>query len=273
MFPMYPMFPIMMGTANDLTRNNMKPVRLYRLLQSICNFEADEYVPTKDLAKVGRSKIFDFDYPLTDKVPRETFEVNILNHFMNRRIGFETPTAFKISLNAKLNEIMPMYNKMFDMLEGWELFNDGENITKTTIIEYGETADYDKRNTGTDTVDNTGTMTNVETGSITDDLRNSNMPQSELENVQDADYLTNYNYNTQTFNNHQNQNTQNTKNKRTADLQETNQQNKNIDETITETEHHTPSDKIKIYKEFLQNRTSIYTMIFDDLETCFYGLL
>ena len=267
----------------------MKPVRLYRLLQSICNFDVETYVPTKDLAKVGRLKIFDFDYPLTDKVPRETFEVNILNHFMNRRIGFETPTAFKISLNAKLNEIMPMYNKMFDMLEGWELFNDGENINKTTTIEYGETADYDKRNTGTDTLDNTGTNTvnntgtdtNVESGSITDDLRGSDMPQSDLSNVQNADYLTKYNYNTKTFNNHQNpetlntqsQQTLNTKNKRTSNLQETNEQNKNIEETIIETEHHTPSDKIKIYKEFLQNRTSIYTMIFDDLETCFYGLL
>mgnify|MGYP007022383860 CR=1 FL=1 len=29
----------------------------------------------------------------------------------------------------------------------------------------------------------------------------------------------------------------------------------------------------KRYKEFLENRTSIYTMIYDELETCFYGLL
>lgn len=270
---MIPMFPILMGEADNLTRTNLKPVRLYRLLQSICNFEAETYVPTKDLAKVGRLKIFDFDYPLSEKVPRETFEVNILNHFMNRRIGFETPTAFKISLNAKLNEIMPTYNKMFDMLEGWDMFNENGDITKSKTRTYEESADYDKRNTGTDTIDNTGTDTNVETGSITDDLRNSAMPQSELSNVQDADYLTNYNYNTQTFNSHQNQETLNTKNKRTADLKETNEQNKNITETIEETIKATPEEKIKIYKDFLENKTSIYTMIFDDLETCFYGLL
>lgn len=270
---LFPIFPMLMGMENRGLNQNMKPVRLYRLLQSICNFDEEEYTPTKDLAKVGRTKIFDFDYPLTDNVPRETFEVNILEHFMNRRIGFETPTAFKISLKAKLNEIMPTYNKMFDMLDGWNLFNDGETIGKTTTISYEESGDYDKKNTGTDTVNNTGTNTNVETGSVTTDNRNSDMPQSDIGNVQDDDYLTNYTLNNQTYNNLQNQLTQNTQNQRTANLREQNEHNKNIGETITESETHTEKDKIKIYKEFLENRTSIYTMIYDDLETCFYGLL
>jgi hypothetical protein len=295
----------MIGMSNDFLNQNMKPIRLYRLLQSICNFDTDEIVSTYNLAKVGRIKIFDFDYPLTDKIDKEQFEVNILNHFMNRRIGFETPTAFKISLNAKLNEIMPSYNKLFDMLDGWDLIKDGEEITKTTTRDYDEKADYEKKNTGTDTMantgtntinntgtnimSNTGTDTNVETGKITDDNRSSDMPQSDIGNVQDADYLTRYTLNDKTFTNHQNQrtlntqnqetlNTQNqqtlnTQNQRTANLKETNDQNKSIDETITETEKHTPGDKIKIYKEFLENRTSIYTMIYKDLETCFYGLL
>jgi hypothetical protein len=299
------MFPMMIGMENKGLSQNMKPIRIYRLLQSICNFEAEEYIPTKDLAKVGRLKIFDFDYPLTDKVSRETFEINILEHFMNRRIGFETPTAFKISLKAKLNEIMPSYNKMFDMLDGWDLFKDGETINKTTTIEYDESGDYEKTNTGTDNISNTGTNTvkntgtdttvnsgtdtNVESGRIDTVDKNSDMPQSDLGNVQDDDYLTNYKINEKTFNNHQNQrtlnlqnqetlNTQNqqtlnTQNLRTANLKENNEHNKNIDETITEKETHTEKDKIKIYKEFLENRTSIYTMIFDDLETCFYGLL
>ena len=67
--------------------------------------------------------------------------------------------------------------------------------------------------------------------------------------------------------------TLNTQNQRIANLNETNEHEKNINETITETETHTEKDKIKIYKEFLENRQSIYTMIFNDLETLFYGLL
>ena len=39
-------------------------------------------------------------------------------------------TAFKIALNVKLNEIMPVYNKMFDFLDGWDLFNDGEKTIR-----------------------------------------------------------------------------------------------------------------------------------------------
>ena len=278
---MFPIFPMMMGIENKALNQNLKPIRVYRLLQSICNFEAEEYTPTKDLAKIGRLKIFDFDYPLSENVSRETFEVNILEHFMNRRIGFETPTAFKISLKAKLNEIMPTYNKMFDMLDGWDLFNDGETIEKSTTKDYNESGDYEKKNTGTDTVantgtntiNNTGTDTNVESGRIDTVDKNSDMPQSDIGNVQDDDYLTNYKINEKTFNNHQNQETLNTQNQRTANLKEENEHNKNIDETITETETHTEKDKIKIYKEFIENRTSIYTMIYDELETCFYGLL
>ena len=66
-----------------------------------------------------------------DTYTREQIETMILNHFLQRRIGFETVTAFRIQLDVKLNEIMPLYNKMFDALENWEIFNDGEVTTRT----------------------------------------------------------------------------------------------------------------------------------------------
>ena len=64
-------------------------------------------------------------------ISKAKFETMILNHFLQRRIGFETVTAFRIQLDVKLNEIMPLYNKMFDALENWEIFNDGEVTTRT----------------------------------------------------------------------------------------------------------------------------------------------
>ena len=32
-------------------------------------------------------------------------------------------------------------------------------------------------------------------------------------------------------------------------------------------------DKMKIYKEFIENRKSIYTLIFEELDSLFYGLV
>lgn len=104
-----------------------KPPTLYSLLESIVNYGKDDKQKIKDLAKYGRSTIFDFDYPLSNYINKEKFETMILNHFLMRRIGFETFTAFQIQLNVKLNEIMPVYNKMFDSLENWDLFSDGSD--------------------------------------------------------------------------------------------------------------------------------------------------
>ena len=112
------------------------PPTIYAILESIVNPNVDLNEPApevkiKDLAKAGRSTIFNFDYPLTTNITKEKFETMILNHFLQRRIGFETVTAFRIQLDVKLNEIMPLYNKMFDALENWEIFNDGEVTTRT----------------------------------------------------------------------------------------------------------------------------------------------
>ena len=113
-----------------LPRNCEKPPTIYSILESIVNYGTDDKTKIKDLAKVGRTKIFDFDYPLSDKISKEEFECMILNHYLTRRIGFDTPTLFKIQLNVKLNEIMPMYNKMFDSIDGWDIFKDGEKTTR-----------------------------------------------------------------------------------------------------------------------------------------------
>ena len=83
---------------------NLNPPTLYSLLESIVNYGKDDKTKIKDLAKVGRTEIFDFDYDLTDRLTREEFETHILNHYLMRRIGFETLTAFKKQHNCKINE-------------------------------------------------------------------------------------------------------------------------------------------------------------------------
>ena len=216
------------------------PQTLYSIMNSICNFEAEEKTTIYDLASGARSTIFDFNYPLSTHVNKAEFEILILKHFIMRRIGFDTPTAFKIALEVKLNEIMPRYNKLFDLLDGWNLFNDGETISRTTS------------DSGTNTLNNTVNASN----SSTSDRRNSNVPQNEIQDVRNGNYMTDYNYDTDASTGTTTSNSSGT--------------NTN---TTNEIINRSPADKIKIYNEFIENKNNIYTMIFKDLDSLFYGLV
>lgn len=275
---------------------NEKPPTLYSILESIVNFDKEDKTKIKDLAKSGRSTIFNFNYPLSNKVVKEDFECMILNHFIMRRIGFETVTAFRIQLNVKLNEIMPMYNKMFDMLDGWDLFNDGERVTRevndtrniTTTSESTSANNSSSSNdnivTSNNNTTNTTTNTSTTTAQNISDNRNSDTPQNRLSEVRSGEYVDDYQYrqdnneasdessssgssvNTSTTNN----NTEVESESQTTNNSEDNTQN--IGST-TETTIRTPADKLKIYQDFIENKQNIYTMIFKDLEDLFYQLV
>ena len=223
-----------------LPTNCDEPQTLYSIMNSICNFGKEEKTNIYGLASGARTTIFDFDYPLSIHVNREEFEILILKHFIMRRIGFDTPTAFKLALEVKLNEIMPRYNKLFDMLDGWDLYNGGEVTTRT------------QTDNGTNTLNNTVNASNTNTS----DRRNSNVPQNQLDDIQNGTYMTDYNLDTDTSNGLTTSNTSGTNANTT-------------NETITRS----PADKIRIYNEFLENRNNIYTMIFKDLDSLFYGIV
>ena len=244
-----------------LPPNCNKPPTIYAILESIVNPDVDLNEPApevkiKDLAKVGRSTIFDFDYPLTSNITKEKFETMILNHFLQRRIGFETVTAFRIQLDVKLNEIMPLYNKMFDALENWEIFNDGEVTTRSGT---------DNRTTqNTNETSNTLENTSITSTEDISDRRNSELPQNQLEDLRNGSYVTNYSYDTNT-----NTGNDNSQSKGTSQATNNGTDNNEYNETIKRT----PADKIAILKEMQENIKSIYTMIFKDLECLFYQLV
>ena len=59
---------------------------------------------------------FDFkmnNYPIFDENYRNTLNQNILYHYYENEIGFETAPLFRFYLNQKLNEIMPYYNELY----------------------------------------------------------------------------------------------------------------------------------------------------------------
>lgn len=232
MIPIYPMIPNLMKLANDYD----EPPTVYALLNSYVNFSREVPVKISDLAKTGRGMFFDFDYPLASGISKETFESMILNHFLMRRIGYETVTAFKIALNVKLNEIMPLYNKLFESIENWNLFNDGETISRTAI-------------------DNgSSSSTNNTTTNTTSDRRYSNTPQNQIQDVKDGKYVSEYNYDTD-----------NGSSNNISSMLNNN--------TTNETINRSPADKMMLYSEFLKNRQNVYTMIFKDLDSLFYQII
>ena len=59
---------------------NHKPPALFQLMESIVNYEAENQTRIYDLAEKSSDIIFDFSYPLSNKIDKKTFEKNILNH-------------------------------------------------------------------------------------------------------------------------------------------------------------------------------------------------
>lgn len=247
MYPMFPPFGMMWPNLLPLRNDYPEPPTVYSILNSYVNYAKDEPEKIKDLAKTGRAVFFDFDYPLTDKIEKEDFEVMILNRFMMRRIGYETVTAFKLQLNVKLNSIMPIYNKLFDALYGWEIFNDGEKVTRTNTVN----------RSGTDVNNTTGSVTS--TDSSTSDQRYSDTPQNHLSDVTSGEYVTDYRKNSDSGSS-----SSNTTGSSTT--------NSNGTENVSETIIRTPADKMSLYRSFIESRKSIYDMIFNDLEDLFYKI-
>lgn len=228
------------------------PPTIYSILNSIVNYGKPQQVSINELAKAGASTIFNFNYPLSSNVNKEDFEVMILNHFMMRRIGFETVTAFSLMLNTKLNEIMPHYNQLFDYINEWSYFNSGEKVvTKSTEINNNETNATSNLNQNSENMNST-----------TNDNRYSSLPNNQLEDVKNGSYVTDY--------------TLNQTNMTTSDTSSSNGKNDStFNGTITknETIEHSPSDKMRTFIEAQNEIKNIYSLIFRDLESLFFQIV
>lgn len=237
----YPIFQ----QGNDL------PPTLYSILNSIVNFNSEEKVKISDLYIKGRIVIFDFDYDLSKNVSRETFEKNILNHYIMRRINFETVTLFKIMLENKINEIMPKYNILFDKLNEFDIFK-----ANVHTRDYSES----RNETNTNTTELTSNLTvksnsNNETGF-------SDTPQSNIDDIKNNKYLTEFTNNNNTSNS---VNSGTTTNKGNG----TNTSGIEISETVTNSVDNEVDVLIRFQSEF----NNVMTMIYKDLDCLFYGIV
>lgn len=237
----YPIFQ----QGNDL------PPTLYSIMQSLVNYDTDEPIKIKDMWQKAREYIFNFDYVLSSNVSRETFEHNILNHYLMRRINFDTVTLFQIMLENKLSEILPKYNMIWDSMQGWDIFKSG-----TTTREY------------TDNTTTSNTVNNSVNGSITGTTNTvnntgySDTPQSNIDDINSSEYLTEYTHNVSdnTITNNTSTTTSNTDNGKS-------------DKTINEVVTRTADNELDLLIKFQTEYNNIWTMLYKDLDCLFYGLV
>lgn len=76
--------------------------------------ESKGYDDTEEIIEAARPKIFDFDYPFFDPAYKPILERKILDHYYTREIAYETYGLWKQKLRAKMREIMPYYNKLYE---------------------------------------------------------------------------------------------------------------------------------------------------------------
>lgn len=97
---------------------------------------------------------FDFqltNYPIFDENYRNTLNHNILYHYYENEIGFETAPLFRLYLNQKLNEIMPYYNELYKAQK--KLIDENLLLNNVNLTEslQGTNTKQDTNNTSTNT--------------------------------------------------------------------------------------------------------------------------
>ena len=246
---------------------NDLPPTIYSIMQSIVNFNNADTVKISDMWQNARVKIFDFNYPLTQNVSHETFEHNILNHYLMRRINYDTVTLFKIMLENKLNEIMPKYNMLWDSQIDWDIFKSG-----TTTREYKDTTTSANttNSTSSEKNDNTSSTDSNSIVNMTNSDSKSDVPQGQIDDVKNSEYISEYDYtvNDSTSNNNgSSKSLSNTTN--TAENISNSTDNKTIKESVTRTADNELDILLKYQSEYI----NIWNMIYKDLDSLFYGLV
>ncbi|MCM1219435.1 MAG: hypothetical protein NC548_33570 [Lachnospiraceae bacterium] len=175
-----------------------------------------------DLINVARPLIFNFNYNYFAPENQDEFEKQFLKYFYFYEIGQETFARWQLTLENHLNFIMPEFNYLYQASKDYDLFNDVAIIKKqvderninnnythddsTTIDDVKDTtnktdttsiSDRNQTNDNTtketvDTNNTNNTTSNAKNVLDFDGLRKqSDYPQSSLEDMLNGRYLTN----------------------------------------------------------------------------------
>lgn len=168
-------------------------ITLMGIVNAIAGMDTSlDFGELEDVIPSVAPKIFDFYYPfynnnLQDKA---NFEQQFIWHFLHSEIGFETYGWWKSRLKSLLTDIMPKYERI------WDIEQEQYNMFDTVNMTRSKTAS----NEG-DTIGTTENTTNA-TGENSDAF--SDTPQGALTGVITNNYLTNFRQIKDTTNNKSN---------------------------------------------------------------------
>lgn len=269
-----------------------EPPTLYSLMRSI----APQGTHTQDLWKFGRQYFFNFNYNLNG-INKELFEKMVLNHYITRRINFDTAELFRIQLENKLIEVLPKYNLLFKDID-FDIFNNGNYERSTSLTEHyaDNSAEKNYTNENSNTSVNSSQITSGK-AEITDTSTNTNntnskstrkfsdTPQNFINEIDDGNYITEYenneNSNSSTVIGNNNTNSKQTEeiaNKNLALSNNSRNYSNNKDSyynktnTIKENYVNT-ANKLDSIIKLEQEYNSIFTLLYKDLDCLFYGLV
>lgn len=183
--------------------------------------ESAGYADTAHVIEQAAPIIFSFPFPVDDEAYRPILERKIIRHYYTREISEETYGLWKLRLEAKMNEIMPYYNKLYasERLEFNPLYDvdmtttrEGENHSDTTTTENSTDTTNTTANDSTTTAEtdsNNRTINRTENGTASDNKWDlySDTPQGALSNVSNREYLTNARNNTDSASSNTTENT------------------------------------------------------------------
>lgn len=78
-------------------------------------------------------------YPIFDESYRKPLNDKIINHYLMREIGYETIDLFRMAIARKMNEIMPLYNKLYQTEMDFDPFITVDIETKNNVEGASET--------------------------------------------------------------------------------------------------------------------------------------
>ena len=155
--------------------------------------ESQERDKVDQIIEAARTKIFDFSYPIFDVNYKPILERKILNHYYTREISYETVGVWKLHLQAKMNEIMPMFNKLYEV----ELLSYNPLWDVDLTEDKTRTIDTDTSGTANRT-DSTATTNDTQVAQQQSEEHNehgqnlySDTPQGQVTNLAEGKYLTN----------------------------------------------------------------------------------
>ena len=170
-------------------------VSIYNLLQDKYSKAAIDKAMSTYPLYVSTSKR---EYGIPNIIPtREELNKYILNYYMFREIGFETPGRFIFELETALNEIMPYYNQLY--------YSADQDFNIIYNVDYVRTIDRERNENSQNTLNTTTSTQATDTSTTESDMTtngkeiSSQTPQGSLnigtKNINNVDYGDNASWN------------------------------------------------------------------------------